>query len=119
MQRLLKSPARSYFLDMTEKQEYVSKVTDPEATVDLLESSKQSIEVLSQAMDSDRYIFDANFRDFEELSKAGAVTKLVVFVDLLLCNPAYNVRRQSDLKNTSHDFFRPNECMTSATYQRR
>lgn len=67
------------------------------------------MEVLSEAINSVYYIYDADIQDLEKLHEVGAGEELAELVDVLLCKPPYNVSRQTKLEDTSHDVFRPND----------
>lgn len=85
------------------------KMNDPAAMQDLLEATERALEVLGELMNSALYMHDADFRDFEELYEVGAGEEVAESLYFLLCDPSYDVRRQSELEDRSHDLFEPSD----------
>lgn len=52
-------------------------MTDPAARMGLSDEAKRPKEVLGKEINSARYIYEADFRDFEQVHKAGNEEKLV------------------------------------------
>lgn len=90
------------------KEEDVLKTADIAASMDLSEDAKQAMEVLDEPMNSVYYMYDADFCDIAELHEAGGEEELVDSVYFLPCDPAYNLSRQNEWENTTHDVFGPN-----------
>lgn len=70
---------------------------------------KRARVVFSEAISSNCDIYEANFRNFEELHNAGVRHELAVGVIGLLCEARYNFRCQFKLEITSHDLFGTND----------
>lgn len=51
-------------IDLTERKEDVPQVVSPSVSMDLSGEAKQALEVLSEAMNSACYVYDAYFCDF-------------------------------------------------------
>lgn len=65
--------------------------------------------MLSEAINSAFYIYEANFRDLEELNGAGAEGEPAMSVDFLLYDPSDKVRSHSKFRNKGHDAFELND----------
>lgn len=71
------------------------KMTDAAASIDLTRTAEQTMEVISELISPIIYIYEADFHNLEERYNAGAREKQVRLVNILLCDPPYNVRPQS------------------------
>lgn len=78
--------------------------TNAADVVDILQEEKQAMAMLSGKMNSVCHIYFAHLRDLEELRVVDE-EDLVESVDLLKCNSAYKVMRQSELENKGQDVF--------------
>lgn len=85
------------------------EVTNAATSLDLSEEVRRANKLLSETMNSVCYIHDTDSRDLEELRETGGGEEVAESLNFLLCNPFYNIRRQSQLENTSHDVFGPND----------
>lgn len=101
-------PYKAVVAHATEKEEDVLPMPDAAASIDLSETAKRALDVLSEAINSDFYIYSADFCDRKELNKDSTGEELAKSLNFLLLEPLYNVRRQKKLQNTSHDVFRSN-----------
>lgn len=70
-QHLPTDSAGVLFRNALEKEENVLKMTDAAATMDLSEEMRRALELFSVAIRSVCFKYDADFRDSEELHKAG------------------------------------------------
>lgn len=71
------------------------EVTDSAAKIDLSEEAMRAMMVSSEAMNSVCYLCNAFCCDLEELHDTGTVEEVVETIELLLCEPPYNVKRRS------------------------
>lgn len=76
-----------------EKKENVLQLTNAATWIDSAEEAELATEVLGKAINSVCYVFGGAFRDDKELHKAGVGKELEESVDLLICDPPYNLRR--------------------------
>lgn len=91
-----------------EKKEDALELTNAVASMDSSEESNRAMSVLGKAMYSVCYMYDTDVCGLEELNEAGAGGEPVDSVEVLLCDPHYNLRRQSELGNASYDVFEAN-----------
>lgn len=82
--------------------------TDAIVSIDSSEEAKRGMKLLSEAVNSVCYKYDADFRDLEKFLKNGAGEKVTEPFDFLPCDPSYNVRHQKKSENRSHDVLGPN-----------
>lgn len=101
------SPTKVTLPNATKKQENVLKVTDQIATMDLPEEEKKVMKVLREATNLVCHIHRAELSDLNMLYKVKAGENLFESVGLLPCASAYNVRRQRESDDTSHDSVGP------------
>lgn len=105
MTSFLTNYAKVPLLSSSEKEDDLLMMTDAAASMDLSEYARRAMEVLGEVMSSVCDIYDENFCDLEEPNEAVAGGELVGSENYLLCGPPYNVRRQNELEDTSHDRF--------------
>lgn len=67
------------------------------------------MEVLSEAMNMVRHLYDTDFCELEEVYDASGGGELAKSLNCLLCDLAYNVSRQRELEVGSYDVFKPND----------
>lgn len=100
-QRLLTTTAWLPFHSATEKLEEALKIANPSALLDLEVEGKQAMTMLRRVLNLVRYKYDATIFDFGELHEVGVEKYLAESAGLLLCDPYYNERGQSELPSTS------------------
>lgn len=88
-----------------EKEKDVLEIPDTVALMDLSEKEKQAMEVVSKAVYSACNVYDAVFSDPEDPYEVSVDEELLESKHLLLCNLFNNVRRLSELENTSRVVF--------------
>lgn len=73
------------------------------------EKAKRAIAVLNKAIYAIYYVYDAEFGNLEENHTASAGEELAEWVNFLLSDPPYNLRRQSKLESADKNVFSPND----------